>query len=155
MIDKIKKMLKNGKIREIIAYLIIGFLTTMLNLLVYYVCTNYFLNPEKIINVEIANVIAWVVAVIFAYVTNRVIVFRSKDHKVLKESIKFFLGRIFTLLLELVLMALMLSVMHIDDKIAKIICQIIIIVGNYIISKLFVFKKKDCDINSKINEKEK
>ena len=141
MINKIKELLKNDKIREVIAYLIIGFLTTIINLLVYYICTKYFLDPEKIINVEIANVIAWVVAVIFAYVTNRVIVFRSKNDKILSEGIKFFLGRIFTLLLEIVLMALMISVIHINDKVAKIICQIIIIVGNYVISKIFVFKK--------------
>ncbi len=140
MISKIKELLKNDKIREVIAYLIIGFLTTVINLLVYYVCTKYFLNPEKIINVEISNVIAWTVAVIFAYVTNRVIVFRSKNDKIINEGIKFFLGRIFTLLLELVLMALMVSVIHINDKIAKIICQVVIIVGNYIISKIFVFK---------------
>ena len=142
MINKIKELLKNDRIREIIAYLIIGFLTTVINLLVYYVCTRYFLDPEKIINVEIANVIAWTIAVIFAYVTNRVIVFRSKNDKVINEGIKFFLGRIFTLLLELGLMALMVSVIHINDKIAKIICQVIIIVGNYIISKIFVFKNK-------------
>ena len=142
MIKKIIELLKKEKIREVIAYLIIGFLTTVINLLVYYVCTKYFLDPEKIINVEIANVIAWIIAVIFAYVTNRVIVFRSKNENVLNEGIKFFLGRIFTLLLELVLMALMVSVMHINDKIAKIVCQVIIIVGNYIISKIFVFKKK-------------
>ena len=142
MINKVKELLKNDKIREIIAYLIIGFLTTVLNLVVYYVCTTWFLDPEKIINVEIANVIAWTVAVIFAYVTNRVIVFRSKDEKVLKEGIKFFLGRIFTLLLELALMALMVSVIRMNDKIAKIICQVVIIVGNYVISKIFVFKNK-------------
>ena len=142
MINKVKELLKNDKIREIIAYLIIGFLTTVLNLVVYYVCTTWFLDPEKIINVEIANVIAWTIAVIFAYVTNRVIVFRSKDDKVLKEGIKFFLGRIFTLLLELALMALMVSVIRMNDKIAKIICQVVIIVGNYIISKIFVFKNK-------------
>ena len=142
MINKVKELLKNDKIREIIAYLIIGFLTTVLNLVVYYVCTTWFLDPEKIINVEIANVIAWTIAVIFAYVTNRVIVFRSKDEKVLKEGIKFFLGRIFTLLLELALMALMVSVIRMNDKIAKIICQVVIIVGNYIISKIFVFKNK-------------
>ena len=143
MIKKIKELIKNDKIREIIAYLIIGFLTTVINLLVYYVCTNYFLNPEKIINVEVANIIAWIIAVVFAYVTNRVIVFRSKNDNVVNEGVKFFLGRIFTLLLELVLMALMVSVIRMNDKVAKIICQIVIIVGNYLISKIFVFKNKN------------
>ena len=142
MINKIKELLKKDNIREIIAYLIIGFLTTVLNLAVYYICTKYFFNPEKIINVEIANVIAWVVAVIFAYVTNRVIVFRSKNQNVVREGVKFFLGRIFTLLLELALMALLISIIRFNDKIAKIICQVVIIVGNYLISKIFVFKNK-------------
>ena len=143
MIKKIIDLLKKDNIREIIAYLIIGFLTTVINLLVYYVCTNYFLNPEKIINVEVANIIAWIIAVVFAYVTNRVIVFRSKNDNVVNEGIKFFLGRIFTLFLELVLMALMVSVIRMNDKVAKIICQIVIIVGNYLISKIFVFKNKN------------
>ena len=143
MIKKIIDLLKKDNIREIIAYLIIGFLTTVINLLVYYVCTNYFLNPEKIINVEVANIIAWIIAVVFAYVTNRVIVFRSKNDNVVNEGVKFFLGRIFTLLLELVLMALMVSVIRMNDKVAKIICQIVIIVGNYLISKIFVFKNKN------------
>lgn len=143
MITKIKQIIKNDKIREIIAYLIIGFLTTVLNLLVYFVCTRYFLDPKEIINVEIANVIAWIIAVIFAYFANRIIVFRSKDKNLVGEGIKFCLGRVFTLLLELLLMFLMVSVIDIGDKIAKIICQVIIIVGNYIISKLFVFKKQN------------
>ena len=145
MISKIKQILKNDKIREIIAYLIIGFLTTVLNLLVYYICTKYFLNPDKIIHVEIANVIAWIIAVIFAYFTNRIIVFKSKNDNIIGEGIKFCLGRVFTLLLELLLMFLMISIMHINDKITKIICQVVIIVGNYVISKIFVFKKQNID----------
>ena len=142
MISKIKQILKDDKLREIIAYLIIGFLTTILNLAVYYICTNYFLNPEKIIHVEIANVIAWVIAVVFAYFTNRIIVFRSKNKNVIGEGIKFCLGRVFTLLLELLLMFLMVSVLSISDKISKLVCQVIIIVGNYVISKLLVFNDK-------------
>jgi len=143
MVNKIKQILKKNNLREIIAYLIIGFLTTALNLLVYYLCTKFLLNPNKIIQVEIANVIAWIVAVIFAYYANRVVVFRSKNNNVINEGIKFFLGRIFTLLLEIVLMALMVSLFRINDKIAKLVCQAVIIVSNYIISKLIVFKNKD------------
>ena len=142
MISKIKQILKNDKISEIIAYLIIGFLTTVLNLLVYYICTKYFLNPDRIIHVEIANVIAWIIAVIFAYFTNRIIVFKSKNTNIFGEGIKFCLGRVVTLVMELFLMFLMVSVIGISDKISKLVCQVLIIIGNYIISKIFVFKKK-------------
>ena len=143
MIGKIKQKLSKYDLREIIAYLIVGVLTTIINLLVYYLSTKWFLNPEKIVHVEIANVIAWIVAVIFAFFTNRIIVFRSKNDNVINEGIKFCLGRVFTLLLELLLMALMVSLLKINDKIAKLVCQVIIIIGNYIISKLIVFKVKD------------
>lgn len=142
MIGKIKQKLKKYDLREIIAYLIVGVLTTVINLLVYYLSTKWFLNPEKIVHVEIANVIAWIVAVVFAYFANRIIVFRSKNDDVFTEGIKFCLGRVFTLLLELLLMALMVSLLKINDKIAKLVCQVIIIIGNYIISKLIVFKVK-------------
>lgn len=143
MISKVKQILKKYNLREIIAYLIVGVLTTIINFLVYYICTKFFLNPDKIINVEIANVIAWVVAVVFAYFANRIIVFKSKNDNVINEGIRFCLGRVFTLLLELLLMALMVSLLKINDKIAKLVCQVVIIIGNYIISKLFVFKNKN------------
>jgi len=143
MVIKIKQILKKYDLREIIAYLIVGVLTTVINLLIYYLCTELFLDSNKIIQVEIANVIAWIVAVIFAYYANRVVVFRSKNDNVINEGVKFFLGRIFTLLLEILLMALMVSILRINDKVAKLVCQVVIIIGNYIISKLIVFKNKD------------
>lgn len=143
MVIKIKQILKKYDLREIIAYLIVGVLTTVINLLIYYLCTELFLDSNKIIQVEIANVIAWIVAVIFAYYANRIVVFRSKNDNVINEGVKFFLGRIFTLLLEILLMALMVSILRINDKVAKLVCQVVIIIGNYIISKLIVFKNKD------------
>ena len=90
---------------------------------------------------QIANVISWIVSVLFAYVTNRLFVFKSKQKIVKKEAISFIGSRVLTLLLDMLTMYVLVSILHINDKIGKIIAQFIVIVGNYVISKLFVFKK--------------
>lgn len=129
------------KNREIIVYLIIGGLTTLVSLGSYYLLTIKLLNPNNSIELAIANTFSWIFAVTFAYFTNRIFVFQSKNKNVLKEAIKFYLSRISTLLLEIFCMFLLVNLLTINDKISKIIVQILIIIGNYIISKFFVFKK--------------
>lgn len=130
------------KNEEIFNYLIIGVLTTLVSLLTYYICVISFLNPSIPIELQIANVISWVTSVIFAYITNRKIVFKSKEKNIKKEATAFISSRIATLLLDMLTMFFLVTILHINDKIGKIIAQIFIIIGNYIISKLFVFKKK-------------
>ena len=129
------------KYKEIINYLIVGGLTTVVSLLTYYICVYTFLNPENAFELQLANIISWIIAVIFAYFTNRKFVFESKNSK-LKESIKFIGSRIITLLLDMLTMYIGVTLLLFNDKIIKLVSQIIVIVGNYIISKLFVFKKK-------------
>ncbi len=123
-------------------YLIIGVLTTVVSLLSYYLVTFKLLNPNNPLELAIANVISWICAVTFAYFTNRIFVFQSKNKEILKEGIKFYLSRVLTLLLDVFCMFLLVNVLGINDKISKIIVQVLITIGNYIISKFFVFNKK-------------
>ncbi len=131
------------KYEEIINYLIVGVLTTVVSLVVYYLCTATFLNPENNIQLQIANIISWILSVIFAYITNRVFVFKSKEKDIIKEASSFVGSRILSLLLDMFIMFIIVSVFHLNDKIGKLVSQVIVIIANYILSKLFVFKKKD------------
>ena len=80
--EKIIKMLK--KYKEVISYLIFGVLTTVVSLAVYYLSVFTFLNPNNAFELQIANIISWIVGVCFAYFTNRKYVFESKEKNKLK-----------------------------------------------------------------------
>ena len=82
------------KYKEIINYLIFGVLTTVVSLATYYICVFTFLNPENPVELQIANIISWIFAVIFAYVTNRKYVFESKEKNKVKEATKFVGSRV-------------------------------------------------------------
>lgn len=130
------------KYKEIINYLIVGVLTTVVSLGVYYICVLTFLNPQNGIQLQLANIISWIAAVTFAYITNRRFVFESKNTNVLKEITSFIGTRAVTLLMDMLCMFLMVTCLEINDKIAKLIVQVIVTVANYLFSKLFVFKHK-------------
>ena len=102
------------KYKEIINYLIIGALTTLVSLIVYYSLTLTILDPKKALDLQIANVISWVCAVIFAYFTNRKYVFESKN-KSFSEVIKFFLSRLGTLLIDMGLMYLLVTRLQFNE----------------------------------------
>lgn len=141
-------MLKNllnlyKKYKEIINYLIVGGLTTLVCLSIYYLSVFTFLNPQNPIELQIANILSWIAGVVFAYFANRKFVFNSNNSNKLKEASKFTVSRLITLLLDMVIMLIGVTLLKFDDKIIKIISQIFVIVGNYIFSKLFVFKKAD------------
>ena len=129
-----------NKYKEIINYLIFGVLTTIISLIVYYFLTFSLLDSSNEIELQIANLISWIISVIFAYITNRKYVFSSKNDNIIKEITDFFKGRILTLLMDMLIMFVGVSLLHQNDKILKIISQIIVIVSNYLISKIFVFK---------------
>ena len=137
--DKLINIYKKNK--EVINYLIFGVLTTAINLLTYFLLTTIWLDVTKIIELQIANIISWVIAVIFAYVTNGKYVFESDNCNKLKEIFSFFVARLLTLILDMIIMYLGVNILLLNDKFIKIISQILIIVSNYILSKLFVFKK--------------
>ena len=126
--------------KEIILYLIFGVLTTVVSLLTYYLCTITFLNPNNALEIQIANIISWITCVTFAFFTNRKYVFNSKED-IKKEGIKFYISRLSALLIDVVMIFVFVSLLKINDKIIKLVNQVIIIIFNYIASKLFVFKK--------------
>ena len=124
------------KYKEIINYVIVGALTTLVSI------GSYWLLRFVIKNYVILSILSWIFAVAFAYFTNRAFVFESKEKDLLKEITKFVSCRLLTLGLEVVLMIAFVSVLHINDMIAKIVLQIVVLVSNYLLSKLFVFVKK-------------
>ena len=126
--------------KEIILYLIFGVLTTVVSLLSYYICTITFLNPNNAVEIQIANILSWITCVTFAFFTNRKYVFESKED-IKKEGIKFYISRLSALLIDVVMIFVFVSLLKINDKIIKLVNQVIIIIFNYIASKLFVFKK--------------
>mgnify|MGYP003299957819 CR=1 FL=1 len=130
------------KYEEIINYIIVGGLTTVVSLGTYYVCVFLFLNPKNGIELQIANIISWIAAVTFAYFSNRKFVFKSKNNNVLKEASKFYLSRVSTLVIDMLFMMIFVTLFTMNDKLAKLLVQFIILVLNYIFSKLFVFKNK-------------
>lgn len=127
---------------EIFNYLIVGGLTTLVSLITYYGSVLTFLNPNNAIELQIANILSWVCAVTFAYITNRIFVFKSKSKEVVKEITSFVSSRILTLLLDMGIMFLFVTILHLNDKIMKLVVQVIVTVLNYIFSKLFVFVNK-------------
>ena len=137
LIEKIINKLFN---REMISYLIFGVLTTVVNLVVFQLC-------DAVLGIYYiaANVIAWIIAVIFAYVTNKLFVFESKSWElklVVREVISFGSARILSLLFETGFIALTVEVMGMPKFISKIIASIFVVIINYVASKLFIFKKK-------------
>ena len=128
--------------KEIINYLIVGGLTTVVSLGVYYACVLTFLNPEDAIQLQVANIISWVAAVTFAYFMNRKFVFESKNPDMLKEASAFVGARLVTLLMDMLCMFIIVTCMGMSDKLAKLIVQVIVTVANYVFSKIFVFRKK-------------
>lgn len=127
---------------EIWNYLIVGLLTTVVSLVTYFVVTRTFLNPNEKLELQIANIIAWVFAVMFAYVTNRIFVFKSKNKNIVSEFSKFVGSRIASLLMDMSIMFVIVSLLSLSDIIGKIASQIVVTIANYILSKLIVFKKK-------------
>ena len=133
--SKIKKIYMQYK--EIINYLIFGFLTTLVSIITYAIFTRLFN-----VNYNISNILSWLLAVSFAYITNKNYVFNFKDKNVIQSIVKFFTSRITTLIIEVLFMFIMVDILGINDMLCKIIVQIIVIVLNYILSKLFVFNKE-------------
>ena len=151
VIKKDKTFKKYSKLykkhEEIINYIIIGGLTTLISLIVKYGLLFTILDAKNAIQLQIAVVVSWIVAVIFAYITNRIFVFKSKSKEILKEIVKFFGSRIATLLLDALIMWFFVTLLKLNSNlqvvIITLVSQVLVIVANYILSKIFVFKKDD------------
>lgn len=138
--SKIKELYQ--KYKEIINYLIFGVLTTVVSLVTYYICVYTILDPDNAVQLQIANVISWIISVAFAYITNRKFVFESKEKNKIKEASKFVTSRIATLIMDMAIMYVGVTALKFNDKIMKLISQVVVIVMNYILSKILVFKKE-------------
>lgn len=125
------------KYKEVIMYLIFGVLTTVVNIVVYFVMAD---TSMMHIHYMISNVTAWFLSVLFAYITNRKYVFESKSQNILKEIISFFGSRLATGAMDMVFMWLFVEFNILPGFIAKVISNVFVIVANYILSKLVVFK---------------
>ncbi|MBQ6219913.1 MAG: GtrA family protein [Methanosphaera sp.] len=121
--------------KELFFYVVFGVLTTVVNVVVYVLFANYLG-----INYLVSNVIAWFLSVLFAYITNRKWVFESKSSNIIKECGLFFGGRLFSGVVDTGLMYVFIDLLSIGDFISKIVIQIIVVILNYVISKLIVFK---------------
>ena len=149
--DKIIELCK--KYKSVILYLVFGFLTTVVNIVAYYL-----LDLNGLFNTVINTSIAWVVAVIFAYVTNKKWVFESKVEGFkdnFKEMMSFFGCRIATGLMDVGIMFVFVDLLGYDDMIIKIASNVLVVILNYVGSKLLVFRNKDtgsCDNKENLAE---
>ena len=128
------------KYEEGINYLIFGFLAFVLNYVLYVLFAG-------ILDIHhlISTALSWALTVIFAYWTNRKFVFKSKnkDLKSIGEEFASFIGaRVATGLMEIVLMFFMVDLANLNEFISKLVCQVLVIVANYFLSKLWIFKEK-------------
>ena len=128
-----------SKYKSVLLYLFFGGLTTV-------VSVGSFIVFDSIlgIHVLVSNLLSWVLAVAFAYVTNRIWVFDSKatGRQILVEAASFVGGRLLTLGIEEVILLVFVSILNFNSTLMKIIAQIVVLILNYVISKLFVFRKK-------------
>ena len=138
---KVIKFYKNHE--EIINYVIVGGLTTLVSLLTYFICVHTILDANNPVQLQISNIISWIFSVAFAYVTNRIYVFKSKNKDIFKEISLFYVSRITTLLIDMLFMFVLVTLLSVNDTVAKILVQFIIVVLNYIFSKILVFKRKN------------
>ena len=138
MMEKLKQLIV--KYYDILTYLIFGVLTTVVNYLVYLPCYNLLALPAVV-----SNVIAWVVAVAFAYVTNKPFVFRSHDWSaktVVPELTKFVGTRVASGGMESAIIWIAVDLLGGNGNIWKLVTSVLVVVLNYIGSKLLVFRKK-------------
>ena len=131
----IRKLFQKHK--ELILYVFFGGLATVVSI-------GTFLLLDALMNELIANVLSWVITVGFAYWTNRTWVFRSqvRGKGVWKELTTFYTGRLLTLGLEEVILLVFVTVLSWNAALIKIAAQVVVLVGNYILSKLLIFRKK-------------
>ena len=122
---------------QIIKYIIMGILTTIINIISFY----FF---DKIFSYQIANTIAFILSIIFAYITNKIYVFQSENYKLrelIREVSMFFLSRGLVYILDILLMIFLIEILNTNKLFSKITTNIVVVVINYIISKYIIFKE--------------
>ena len=138
MIQKIRALVV--KYWDIVSYLFFGVCTTIVNYIIYIPCYN-FLGMSA----TVSNMIAWVVAVAFAYLTNKPFVFKSNDWSaktVIPELTKFVGCRVGSGAAETIVLFFAVDLLGWNGNIWKLVTQVMVTVMNYVASKLLVFRKK-------------
>jgi len=136
-IGKVKELMK--KYEELIKYFIIGVITTIINYVIFAIFSTIIKT-----DIHVSNIIAWIVSVVFAYITNKLFVFDSKSFKLnvlIKEILSFGGARIFSLLLEEVILYIFVNLLNMNQLLIKLIANIVVMILNYILSKFIIFKK--------------
>lgn len=138
MIEKAKQLY--FKHREAISYLFFGVLTTAVDFVSYFIFTRLFS-----INEVLAHVLSQAVAILFAYITNKLFVFEGKTNtlfELIVQFVKFVSCRLVTMVINSAMFAFMIDIMHIPDIISKVVVSIVVIILNYVFSKLIIFRKR-------------
>lgn len=138
MVKLIKTLWK--KHEEAMNYLFWGGVAFVLSVILFYLFANVMGLYE-----QIANILSWIICVIFTYLTNRFFVFKSKIKglkRIGKEFSDFVTARILTLVMENLILFVMIDLLTIHNMIAKLVGQFVVIVSNYILSKLWIFRKE-------------
>ncbi|SDN24477.1 GtrA family protein [Acetanaerobacterium elongatum] len=134
------------KYKETILYLVFGGLTTLINIVSFWALNKLLvLSMDKDTALMVSNAAAWVISVLFAFVTNKLFVFESKSLHVglvLKELVLFVGARLFSGALDMGIMYLFVSILGFNELVIKILSNILVIIINYVLSKLIIFKKK-------------
>ncbi|MCM1216915.1 MAG: GtrA family protein [Lachnospiraceae bacterium] len=139
--EQMKNLIK--KYREIIIYLIVGVMTTIVSWAACFLVERYLLNPDISWQNFLINTAGWVVGVSFSYPLSRKWVFKSKNPHVVKEFLGFAASRLSTWILDIVVMWVTVNAIGMNYWIAKIfISSVLVTIINYVFSKLLIFKKK-------------
>ncbi len=139
---EIKKIYK--KYEELINYLFFGVLTVVVNFIIKFGLLFTILDASNAFQLQLSIIISWIGAVFFAYVTNKNLVFKNKSTRNLKQIVNFFVARLLTLLIDMFIMWFFVTLLNLNNNIwilfFTLISQIIVIIINYMLSKLFIFK---------------
>ena len=129
------------KYEEIIRYVIVGGMTTVVSFVVFYGLTWTVLDGNDAVQMQIANVLQWIASVLFAYGMNRKHVFKSKNEKIVKEFMSFMSSRVLTLILDMIVMLIGATLLNFNYNIVKLIDAVLVTIANYILGKFMVFHK--------------
>ena len=127
-----------NKYREALLYLFFGGCTTLVNIVAFYIVRKFG------VSTYITNIIAWFLSVVFAFITNKLFVFESKNTSIkdsFKECFSFFLFRVISLVFDMGIMYLLIDLLNINEMVSKVFSNIFVVLINYVFSKLFIFKK--------------
>ncbi len=141
------------KNKSVLLYLFFGGLTTLVSILTFWLAELFIRSDFNVsifgsmysVKVVLSNAISWICAVLFAFFTNRIWVFNSPTDSwtgFFKQMAAFFGGRFATFLLETAILVVFVSILDFNEMLMKIIAQLVVLVSNYVISKLIVFRKR-------------